>query len=48
MSTVQVPIAPEPSAPTIMQGRRPIRSVRLPTNGISTAAMTFPTTEIHR
>src|SRR6476620_6714148 len=37
---------PDPRAPTMITGRRPIRSVRLPTNGISTTATTLPDTEI--
>jgi hypothetical protein len=32
----------------MMQGRRPIRSDRLPTNGMSSTATRLPDTEIHR
>ena len=39
---------PEPRQPTMIGGRRPIRSERLPTNGIRITATALPTTEIHR
>ena len=32
----------------MISGRRPIRSLRLPTNGIRHTATALPTTEIHR
>ena len=39
---------PAPRQPTMMTGRRPIRSERLPTNGMRITATTLPATEIQR
>ncbi|MCY1372422.1 hypothetical protein D9M69_596260 [compost metagenome] len=39
---------PEARAPTMIGGLRPMRSDRLPTNGITSTARMLPSTGIHR
>ena len=39
---------PDARQPKIITGLRPMRSVRLPTNGMRITATTLPTTETHR